>query len=471
MADKYTQSEIDELGKKGEAFGPDEGGHYSYPIADAEDLSHAIKAVGRGNADHDKIRAYIIGRAKALGESSQIPDNWNSDGSLQEEDAAPGDHEHRHASFDGSHSHSHPANGSQGDDESHTHEHSHSDDADHGHSHQQSNSLPAKAIRGELRGVPENRISTSSHFELREVANGTGGTNLRFTGFASVTEAEYEMEDWMGPWIESVSIGAFKRTLDAGADVAFLLNHQGMTLARTKPGTLKLSEETDGSKSPVFGVTGLHSEALLDPQNMYVQAMRSAVDRGDLDEMSFAFRVVQQEWNGDWDRRWIKEVSLDKGDVSLVNYGANPTTGGTVSMRQKLTERAQPLDLRRFCVKMIELRTGKAISASTMSDLQDVLNLIDASDTNVDKALIQLSALMGVTNPDVAQDATLDRGCGCCSDCTDSCDGSCCADCTMGTDAGGALSLGPLGLLVPDSTRRARAELESLRHPPRRDVA
>jgi hypothetical protein len=54
----------------------------SYPIADAEDLDNAIKAVGRGNADHDAIRSHIIKRAKALGLSERIPDNWNSDGSV-----------------------------------------------------------------------------------------------------------------------------------------------------------------------------------------------------------------------------------------------------------------------------------------------------------------------------------------------------------------------------------------------------
>ena len=55
----------------------------SYPIADAEDLSNAIHAVGRGGADHDSIRKHIMARAKALGLSSKIPDNWNGDGSMQ----------------------------------------------------------------------------------------------------------------------------------------------------------------------------------------------------------------------------------------------------------------------------------------------------------------------------------------------------------------------------------------------------
>jgi HK97 family phage prohead protease len=143
------------------------------------------------------------------------------------------------------------------------------------------------------------------------------------------------MEDYLGPWVESVNVGAFGKTLTEGADVAFLLNHEGMTLARTKSGTLKLSEETDGARSPVYGVTGLHSEALLDPLNPMVRAMRSAVERSDLDSMSFAFRVTSQEWNEDFTRRRIQAVNLDFGDVSLVNYPGNPHTAGSVSLRQR----------------------------------------------------------------------------------------------------------------------------------------
>jgi hypothetical protein len=57
------------------------------------------------------------------------------------------------------------------------------------------------------------------------------------------------------------------------------------------------------------------------------------MERGDLDEMSFAFRVTRQEWNEDYTERWINEVNLSKGDVSIVNYGANPHTGGLTSLR------------------------------------------------------------------------------------------------------------------------------------------
>lgn len=56
----------------------------SYPVADRADLDRAIHAVGRGGADHDAIRRHVITRAKAIGGSGEIPDNWAADGSLKE---------------------------------------------------------------------------------------------------------------------------------------------------------------------------------------------------------------------------------------------------------------------------------------------------------------------------------------------------------------------------------------------------
>jgi len=75
--EKYDTDDRKRMASEGTAM-PDG----SYPIADEEDLDNAIHAVGRGGADHDAIRKHIIKRAKALGLSERIPDNWNSDGSL-----------------------------------------------------------------------------------------------------------------------------------------------------------------------------------------------------------------------------------------------------------------------------------------------------------------------------------------------------------------------------------------------------
>ncbi|MCW7941760.1 hypothetical protein AAW14_06490 [Streptomyces hygroscopicus] len=258
--------------------------------------------------------------------------------------------------------------------------------------------------------------------ELRALPDGTGGEKLVFDGYACVTDEPYEMCDWLGPFTEVVRAGAFTKTLSEGADVPFKINHEGMTLARTKSGTMRLAEDT----------TGLHVEADLDPSNPQVQALRSAMDRGDIDEMSFAFWVTRQTWSPDFEQRDILEVNLNKGDVSAVNYGANPATAGAVLHARELQahlerlpadERKQVFDrlAREFDQgpvvlatraekvewlqeRFAEIRAGKALSAATMDTLQKVLNLVAAADDAVDEAQVVLSDLMGVPNPDDDED-------------------------------------------------------------------
>jgi HK97 family phage prohead protease len=186
------------------------------------------------------------------------------------------------------------------------------------------------STRDSLRNIREDRRRPFEGMELREQSNGT----LRFTGYASVTETPYEMQDFLGDYTEVVRRGAFSKTLAEGADVPFKLNHDGMTLARTKSGTMRLSEDS----------TGLHVEADLDPGNGQVRDIRSAMERGDLDEMSFAFRVTRQEWSPDWTQRDITEVNMNKGDVSIVNYGANPHTSGLTTLRSALADGALTRD-------------------------------------------------------------------------------------------------------------------------------
>lgn len=63
----------------------------SYPIKSKADLRKAIKAVGRGGADHDKIRKHVMTRAKALGLEALVPKNWNPNGSLKDATKAEAD--------------------------------------------------------------------------------------------------------------------------------------------------------------------------------------------------------------------------------------------------------------------------------------------------------------------------------------------------------------------------------------------
>lgn len=79
----YSAKQKQAMAAKGQAM-KNASGDPSYPIKSKADLRKAIRAVGRGGADHDKIRAHIVKRAKALGLTSMIPDNWKADGSMKE---------------------------------------------------------------------------------------------------------------------------------------------------------------------------------------------------------------------------------------------------------------------------------------------------------------------------------------------------------------------------------------------------
>lgn len=171
--------------------------------------------------------------------------------------------------------------------------------------------------RKDLRDAPERRSVAAAEFEVRGK-----GDSLTLTGYASVFNAPYEVMG--GPpygWTEVVDPGAFKRTLAEKPDLHLLINHAGMPLARTKSGTLHLSTDS----------RGLLVAADLDRGDPDVQRLERKMARGDMDEMSFAFRVKDDDWNGDETERRLLEVSLHKGDVSVVNFGANPATSAELN--------------------------------------------------------------------------------------------------------------------------------------------
>lgn len=153
--------------------------------------------------------------------------------------------------------------------------------------------------------------------EVRAAAGSSSRSTL--TGYASVTEQVYEMWDWLGPYGEVVRSGAFAKTLGENPAVQLLLNHSGLAMAytrRTDAPSLRLSEDS----------TGLHMEAEVNTARSDVRDMVAAIEDGDVDEMSFAFRVTRQQWSPDYDQRDILEVDIHRGDVSVVNFGANPHT-------------------------------------------------------------------------------------------------------------------------------------------------
>ena len=117
--------------------------------------------------------------------------------------------------------------------------------------------------------------------------------------------------------------GLFEETIARGAisedvlrDVAFFYNHDLNTkpLARTRTGKLKFSIENDG----------VHMMANINRERSDANDLYLAIKDGDIDGMSFMFRIEADEWTGldtDYPKRRITKIGYVQ-EVSAVNYPA-----------------------------------------------------------------------------------------------------------------------------------------------------
>lgn len=131
---------------------------------------------------------------------------------------------------------------------------------------------------------------------------------IKVSGYAAVFN---EAADIGGMFREIIAPEAFTAAIERD-DVVFLINHEGLPLARTRAGTLSLTQDEKG----------LRMETRLDPQDPDVARIVGKMKRGDLDKMSFAFLPTRQEWDDNTDppTRTITEAQLF--DVSIVTTPA-----------------------------------------------------------------------------------------------------------------------------------------------------
>ena len=162
--------------------------------------------------------------------------------------------------------------------------------------------------------VDERRSLAFTNYEIR-----AEGDNNMLVGYAAVFDSPSEPL----PWTEFVRRGAFAKTLNDGADVRLLIDHEGVPLARTKSGTMALEEDE----------RGLKVEAELDPANPDAMRVLSAMRRGDMTQMSFAFRTIKDSWSNDRSVRELKEVQLY--DVSIVTFPAYEETVAELRSRNQ----------------------------------------------------------------------------------------------------------------------------------------
>lgn len=174
------------------------------------------------------------------------------------------------------------------------------------------------------------------------------------------------IQDWAGQFVERID----PKALDKAdmRDVLLFVNHDTnkIALARSKNGnensTMKFSVDNEG----------VHMRAILDTENNFeARAVHSAVTRGDMDGMSFMFRVAKDEWrnmDSELPTRIIKEISIIH-EVSVVNFPAYKQT--SVSARGQ----------GETCSILEEARRKHA--EETVNDVMDVVELEKLKNVNI----------------------------------------------------------------------------------------
>jgi HK97 family phage prohead protease len=161
------------------------------------------------------------------------------------------------------------------------------------------------------------RRAVPTEFEVR-----SEGGKFNFYGYALKWDARSQN---LGGFRERVAQGATAEAIDLD-DIRALYNHDpNLILGRNRSGTLRLSEDS----------TGLHYDVDM-PDTTYARDLATSMERGDVSQSSFGFRVKSDgdSWTEDDDGfplRTLTRISLF--DVSPVTYPAYTDSTSGVGSR------------------------------------------------------------------------------------------------------------------------------------------
>jgi len=204
-------------------------------------------------------------------------------------------------------------------------------------------------------------------YTVRNVEARSEDGEMRLSGYAAV----FNEPSLPLPFREYIAPGAFRKTLQETPDVRLLINHEGLPLARTKNGTMTLTEDE----------IGLRFDAVL-ADTSESRDLYKLINRGDVDQMSFAFRVIRQKWNGDRSERTLTEVSLADGDVSVVTYPAYPAT--SVEAREALIKAVQAV------------KEGREVTGESLIVLETVFSDLQEGHEYVMRAVEMMATLLNI---------------------------------------------------------------------------
>ena len=165
--------------------------------------------------------------------------------------------------------------------------------------------------RRDLTGAIELRSFSTDRLEVRSDA---AANQLTVTGYPIVYDTPYSVTDRYGTFRETMARGVASHLL-ASADTVFLVNHEGLPLARTLAGNLTLRDTP----------TALGFTATLDLRSPSAMDLAVALERRDVTQMSVGMIVGEDRWDKGQSERLVLRLD-DLCDVSAVTWPASPTT-------------------------------------------------------------------------------------------------------------------------------------------------
>lgn len=166
--------------------------------------------------------------------------------------------------------------------------------------------------------IEQRTFKLDSNIEIREEGEGK-----RLKGHAAV------FNEWanIGGWFEERIIpGAFKDSIKED-DVRALFNHDAnFVLGRNTAGTLSMAEDKTGLAVDIDP-----------PDTQFASDLMTSIGRGDINQMSFAFRVIEEKWIAGEDKELDKReiIKAQLFDVSPVTYPAYTGTDIALASRSK----------------------------------------------------------------------------------------------------------------------------------------
>lgn len=170
---------------------------------------------------------------------------------------------------------------------------------------------------GEAPARREPLLFTLDKVEFADSGAGDGQRTLK--GHAAVFE---RLSHDLGGFRTKIAKGAFTKALDRSPDVHLVWDHDmRYVFARTINGTLELREDP----------YGLHVWARLAPTS-YAADLEVLMERGDIDQMSFACFIGADEWVESSDGTVVRTIlEVDElFDVTVCAQGAFPQTDSSL---------------------------------------------------------------------------------------------------------------------------------------------